>query len=844
MSFEPSSARTRYLVGIASVFVASLAHVVLSTLVDLDTGFVPHAVAIAATAWCAGAGPAVLAVLLSLAYGLYAPIVPPLADTRTLAACVLWLLCGFALAYAISALRRRRDLDAFALHACADAVIVTDARGRITGMNPVAQALIAGGATDTAQGTAVLGAELTARAALSSGCQWEFVREHPQDGSRVFAVTTSRIGPLARGSTVFVLHDVTDRTARNRAVTATPTLAHLQSIVDTSDARMFYVDREFRLTWSNRSLRERHGIDDGTGAEVATLFDAQMSAALLRPLQRAMGGQRETLEWRALDKRGQSVWTFTMMTPDVDAQGAVRGCFVLCVDAEWRGADIIRKRSDDQRRGVLESLPDLIWMATADGTGDWFNHRWAAYTGRSVTAWTDPMPPDDREYAAGAWQLAKVEGLPLAIECRLRRHDDVLRWHLVRMQPLRESVTDSAIWGWCGSCTDIDDRKQAEVTLRTTQQRIGTFLGTLSHELRNPLAALSAAIQIVRHPRAAPAMTARAMDTLERQSALLARLVEELLDAARLMDGRIDLQRRCVVLNHLLTEVCVDLSPRAAERGVNLRCVVPDRVVLVDADMLRIKQAVENLAINALEACAADDTVTISMIDGNVGEVGIRVADTGCGLPAESLASLFDLGSAARHYNGSGSGSGSGLGLGLNAVQRIMQLHGGRIVAASEGPGKGSTFDLFLPLPDARATRTAEHDLRLDTLLRGQRILIIGDTGIADDTLSAQIERCGAEHVGVAKNGFDGLRLQASLQPTVLVCCLDLPTPLSGYDVAREVTRLAEDRPRLVAIGDDATIDLAEARAIGFDDCLIKPVSLSRLLGALAHARAFPTAVA
>lgn len=840
MPFQPSSARTRYLLGIASVIAAALVHAGLA-LFGLDAGLAPHAAAIAATAWYAGAGPAVLAILLSLAYGLYAPVAPALADTRTLIACVLWLLCGFALTYVMLALRRRRDLDAFALHACADAVVVADARDRIIEMNPAAQALIAGDAADAAHGSALLGTELAALAAASSGSSWEWVREDPQRGSYVFAVTTSRIRSLARSRTVYVLHDLTDRTARHRAVAATPAIERVQSMVDASDARMFHVDRQFHLTWSNRSLRERHGIADGTRADVSTLFDAPMRAALLRPLQRAMDGQRETLEWRALDARGQSEWTFAMITPDLDADGTVRGCFVLCVDADaWHGEDIIRQRSEDQRRGVLESLPDLVWMATADGTGEWFNHRWAAYTGRSVTAdWTDPMPADDHERVVGAWQLAKAQGVPLAVECRLRRHDGVLRWHLVRMQPLRESVTDSAIWGWCGSCTDIDDRKQAEVALRTTQQRIGTFLGTLSHELRNPLAAMSAAIQILRHPRAAPAMSARAMDTLERQSTLLARMVEELLDAARLMDGRIDLQRRCVVLNHLLTEVCEDLAPRAAERGVNLSCVVPERTILVDADMLRIKQAVENLAINALEACAAGETVTISTID-DAGEAGIRVADSGCGLSAESLATLFDLGSAARYDKGSG----GGLGLGLKAVNRIMQLHGGRIVAASDGPGKGSTFDLFLPLHDARGAAPAiEHDVRRDNLLRGQRVLIIGNTGIPDDTLSAQIERCGAEHVQVARNGFDGLRLLASLQPTVLVCSLDLPPPLSGYDVVREVTRLAETRPRLVAVGDDGALDFAKARAAGFDDCLIKPVSLSRLLDTLAHAHAFPIAV-
>ncbi len=605
-----------------------------------------------------------------------------------------------------------------------------------------------------------------------------------------------------------------------------------QGAVDSSDARMFQVDRAFRLVWSNRALRERHDIAADSTAPVSTLFDPHTLASLLRPLQRAMDGRREAFEWRAPGTEGGPVWTWTTITPDIGPDGDVRGCFVLCVDSTaWHTGDAMRERGEDQRRGVLQSLPDLVWMASGDGTCEWFNQRWAAYCGRPVTDWTDPMPEEDRAAALHEWHCARAEGRPLEIECRLRRHDDVLRWHLVRMRPLRGSVTDEAIWGWCGSCTDIDDRKQAEVSLRQTQQRIGTFLGTLSHELRNPLAALSAAIQIVRHPRAAPAMAARAMETLERQSTLLARMVDELLDAARLMDGRIDLQRRRVVLNDLLREVCEDLSPRAADRGVHLHCSVPSAEILIDADALRIKQAVENLAINALEACPEGASVTIGTIAGGPGEIGIRVADSGCGLTAESLAGLFDIGGTARPDK-----PGGGLGLGLKSANRIMQLHGGRIVAASGGPGQGATFDLFLPLYLAHRASAPDPDPARTDLLRGQRILVVGEAEIGGDGLEAQLVRYGAEDVCLAKNGFEGLRMLASMQATAVICSLDLPAPLSGFDVAREVVRLADTRPRLIAIGERGTIDIAGARAAGFDDCLVRPVPLAALLGALAEA--------
>ena len=483
-------------------------------------------------------------------------------------------------------------------------------------------------------------------------------------------------------------------------------------------------------------------------------------------------------------------------------------------------------------RGMLENLPDLVWMATADGTSEWFNHRWATYTGRSVIDWRDPIAPEDRPRAEAAWLLAHAQGKPLSIEVRLLRGDNTWRWHLVRVQPLRESAMDSAIRGWSGSCTDIDDQKRAEAMLRTTQQRISAFLGTLSHELRNPLAAVSSAVQVLRHPRAAPEMTARALETLDRQATLLSRMVDELLDAARLMEGRIDLQRRCVALNELLREVCVDLSARANEKGVTLHCEVPERQILVDADLLRIKQAVENLVINALHACAAGETVTVSVIEGQPGEAGIRVADTGCGLSTDSLAALFEPGSSTSRAD-----KATGLGLGLKAVHRIMQLHGGRVVAHSDGEGKGATFDLFFPLYDAAAaTNVAQSQPASAALLADQRILIISNAVADIDPLLAPIEHCAAE-VRWATHGFEGLRIAAAWPPTALVCDLELPSPLSGYDVLRQILALPpERRPRLVAIGDDDTVDIEQARAAGFDDCLIRPISLSRLLGTLAQA--------
>ncbi|MFI4970597.1 MAG: ATP-binding protein [Lysobacterales bacterium] len=486
------------------------------------------------------------------------------------------------------------------------------------------------------------------------------------------------------------------------------------------------------------------------------------------------------------------------------------------------------RRIDDPRR-ILDALADLVWLAAADGACEWFNKRWTEYSGHAVTDWRDAMHADDREAANAAWSQAQAQGTPVGIEARYLRRDGVERWHLVRVQPLRESVAQTPS-GWYGQCTDIDDQKRTAVSLRTTQQRMSAFLSALGHELRNPLAALSASVQVMRHPRAASDMIGRALETLDRQTALLTRLVEELLDAARLMDGRIDLQRGCVALNELLREVCADLAARAARERVHLHCIVPKTKILVDADPLRIKQAVENVVLNALDACDAGNEITVDTIDGGAGEAGIRIVDSGRGLSCDELAMLFEPGKSPGRVDG--------LGLGLKAARRIVELHGGRLVARSEGHGCGATFELFLPVYATHAASgAAEAGMTHDVLLLGQRILIIASAEDAE-ALVAPLEYHGAQ-VRCAASGFEGIRLASSWAATAVLCELELPSPLSGYDVARQIAEKPDQRPRLIAIGNADRIDAAVATAAGFDACLVRPVAPQRLLAALVQAATF-----
>jgi PAS domain S-box-containing protein len=691
-----------YLIGAIAVATATLVHLVLRSMWAIEPGVAPFVAAVATTLWLAGSGPALLAAAMALAWTLRMPY--PI-DGEGIVAGLFWVLAGSAVAAHVVQRRGRHNFDAVLIEASRDPVVVLDSKGRIASMNAAARTL-------TAAGNGLEPAAL-ARRLLALGTpvrERELILEHPQQSPRSYLVSCTTERPHARGRQIFVL-----RALRRESADAPgePLAAQrLQALADACEAQMFHVDACFQVTWFNRRFRQRHDLEEEAGPLVWDLFDAQTRAALWSPLQRGMAGQYDSLEWRAQDERGNSIWTLSLVSPEFDEACKVRGCFVLCVDAGLlHGEQLDRHRNEDIRRNVLECLPDLVWMISADGTANWFNPRWPEYTGTPAIDWTEAMPATDREQALAAWQLARTTGTELRIEVRMRRHDGELRWHLVRMRPLREPGGDPTIHGWCGSCTDIDDRKRAEVELGKSRQRVAGFLGHLSHELRNPLAALSASIQVLRHPRAAPNMTAHALDVLERQSVSLAHLVDELLQATRLMDGRIELQRRNMELGRIAGEVCRDLAPRASALGITLNCDIAETALPLFADPQRIRQALDHLLVHALGSCSAGDTVSVHEIDGEHGEAGLRIADTGRGMSRDELGIVFEPGNAE---------SGNGLGLGLNLARRIAQLHGGTIVAISDGPGMGCAFDLYLPVREAG---TRESGIEVPSTFRPRRIV-------------------------------------------------------------------------------------------------------------------------
>jgi len=389
--------------------------------------------------------------------------------------------------------------------------------------------------------------------------------------------------------------------------------------------------------------------------------------------------------------------------------------------------------------------------------------------------------------------------------------------------------------------TDITDRKRAEEALRERREEAEAlaeslrvadrakdgFLAMLGHELRNPLGTITNAVAVL-GKLAASESSKELIAVIGRQAGHLARLVDDLLDVARLTSGKIELRSQSVDLHDLAAQ-CLEArarAGRATEHSLTLR----GEAVYVHGDPTRLAQVVDNLVDNALKHTPRAGSVAI-ILERSGDQAVLRVRDSGIGIPAELVPHVFDLFTQAPQTLEPSQG---GLGLGLALVKRLVELHGGSVSASSAGPGEGSEFTMTLPAvaeqahgpadQAAKAAAGATVDARADGRLAGRRVLVVEDS--ADARLGVQLLLEQAGHVvETAVDGPDGLAKLGQFHPDIALIDVGLPG-MDGYELAR----VARSRPdmrdiRLVAItGYGQAEDRHRALAAGFDLHLAKPV--------------------
>ncbi|AXK72677.1 PAS domain S-box protein [Lysobacter sp. TY2-98] len=391
--------------------------------------------------------------------------------------------------------------------------------------------------------------------------------------------------------------------------------------------------------------------------------------------------------------------------PIRDTQGRTDTVFVQGTDVTDRETALADAHVSEARfRTITELLPQMIWSTLPDGYHDYYNQRWYDFTGVPVgstdgEAWAGMFHPEDQPRAWARWRHSLATGEPYEVEYRLRDRNGVYQWVLGRALPVRDET--GTIVRWMGTCTEIDDLKRtqqalerSENALRAADRQKDQFLATLAHEMRNPLAPIVTAVQLLRMAPDREVTVRQAAEIIDRQSTHMRNLVEDLIDVSRVTRGLTSLQKREVRLSDVVAGAVEQTQPLMERRTHRLEVRDATGDLTLDADPVRLTQILTNLLNNAAKYTPPGGTVTVDVgIEGR--HAVVRLHDTGVGMDDALLARVFGLFEQAEATPERGHG---GLGIGLALARSLAQLHGGNLTASSAGPGLGSTFELRLPL--------------------------------------------------------------------------------------------------------------------------------------------------
>lgn len=377
---------------------------------------------------------------------------------------------------------------------------------------------------------------------------------------------------------------------------------------------------------------------------------------------------------------------------------------------------------------------------------------------------------------------------------------------------------------------------QAEAALKEASRRKDEFLATLAHELRNPLAPIRNAVEILRFHDAEAKELDWARDVIDRQSKLMTRLVDDLLDVARITTGKLAIHREMVDIQTIVARAAETSRPFIDDSGIQLTIHLPPEPIVVCGDMTRLAQAISNLLNNAAKFTERGGSINLS-VESTATDVLLSVADTGIGIAPNMLASVFEMFAQGANEP---ERSQSGLGIGLTLVKRLVELHGGSIEAHSEGPGKGSVFLVHLPLADGaqKAESSNDHPDRAKASSR-LRILIADDNQDNANAMRIMLRLMGHE-VDMAYDGQSAVERAELTHPDAILLDIGMPK-LDGYAACRQIRSQPWGHDMLIIAQTGWGQDEDRKRTLdaGFDHHLVKPIDsgqLSRLLNERAAA--------
>jgi PAS domain S-box-containing protein len=524
-----------------------------------------------------------------------------------------------------------------------------------------------------------------------------------------------------------------------------------------------------------------------------------------------------------------------------DDSGEVHGFTKIFLDStSAREAEVALRISEERVRLATDAAKLGIWIWDVEANRiTWENERMYEIFGLPHSEGSfgiahfvaNILDPDDVAAYEHAMATAQQTGA-FHFEGRLRVTEELPRW--IEATGRVEFSSDGKPVRVIGTTADITRQKQTEEDLRRLASRLSEadrrkteFLATLAHELRNPLAPIRTGIDLLRFGTTDPAVVARVRDTMERQVVHLVHLVDDLLDIARITQGKIELKKEQVEIKTIV-DTAVETSRPLIEAGRHMLSVdLPEGPNLLIADSTRITQVLSNLLNNAAKYTPQGGRIALS-VRVEEQQAIISVADNGVGIAAESLPLLFEMFTQVGRHLSRAQG---GLGIGLSLVRWLVELHGGTVTASSPGIGHGSQFQIRLPLgPDGvfgSGVDVQSTSNPADETARAFRLLIVDDNIDAAQTLSSLLEIAGHQTM-VAHDGYQGLQITEQFNPEVIFLDIGMPG-MNGYEVARAVRKTpGMETVIIIALtGWGAEQDRELSKEAGFDAHLTKPASLA-----------------
>jgi PAS domain S-box-containing protein len=411
------------------------------------------------------------------------------------------------------------------------------------------------------------------------------------------------------------------------------------------------------------------------------------------------------------------------------------------------------------------------------------------------------------------------------------RKDGTRFWANVVISAIRDDA--GALIGFSKVTRDLTQRKRAEeeqaarLVAEQANRAKDEFLAMLGHELRNPLAPIVTALQLLRMKDDG---NTREHDIIERQVKHMMRLVDDLLDVSRIARGKVELRRQIVELRTVIAKAVEVASPLFEQRRHHVAVDIVPHALVLDGDEARLTQVFSNLLANAAKYTDPGGRISLHVRTGD-GVVAVDVRDEGIGIEPELLPRVFDL--FAQGYQSEARSSG-GLGLGLTLVRSLVELHGGKVVAHSAGPGLGSTFTVTLPVIEDPSRRTgAVIALPLQPRARRpQRVLLVDDNEDARELLADALRAAGHD-VEAAADPVEALASVRRFVPQVAVLDIGLPV-MDGYELSGRLRELLPVQPWMIALtGYGQERDRVRSAEAGFHEHLVKPVDLQGLLDAI-----------